>query len=368
MPGAGRHARNLHYALVALAVSAITSWSTIASAEPYIAVQQGLACGQCHVNPTGGGMRTAVGNAFAQGVLPAQHVDTGSLVWTGAINNYIAMGGDFRAAATWSSDTAVSNAFNTEQARIYLGITPIPDRVLLYIDEQVAPGAAGNREAWAMYRFGADRWYLRAGHMVLAYGLRLQDQQAFVRQVAGINMDSPDDGIELGYRAGAWDAQFAVSNGIASGTETANGKRYTAQVVRIQDRWRVGVGASYNDNSSQRSTAACLFGGLRTGPVSWLAETDLVNLQPPGQIEHQLAAALLEANWLLRRGLNLKLTTELLDPDPNHSGSLQTRYSVVGEYTPMQFIQLRLGVRFVDDNSSQYQAMNQGFLEVHAYF
>src|SRR5271154_4029104 len=172
MPAANPNARIARHALVALAVLAITSWRTIASAEPYIAVQQGLACGQCHVNPTGGGMRTAVGNAFAQGVLPAEHVDTGNFVWTGAINNYIAMGGDFRAEATWSSGTAASSAFNTEQARIYLGITPIPDRVLLYIDEQVAPGAAGNREAWAMFRFGAGVWYLRGGQMYLPYGLR----------------------------------------------------------------------------------------------------------------------------------------------------------------------------------------------------
>ena len=178
--------------------------------------------------------------------------------------------------------------------------------------------------------------------------------------------------MELGYRAGAWDAQLAVSNGAPAGTETDNGKQYTAQVVRVQDRWRVGVGVNYNDSSTQRSTAGCLFAGLRTGPVAWLAEADLVNTRPSGQpggpIEHQLAAALLEANWLVRSGANLKLTAELLDPDRSRSGNLQTRFSVVGEYTPMQYLQLRLGARLLDDNSTQYQAVNQAFLEVHVYF
>jgi hypothetical protein len=331
-------------------------------------MQQGLACGQCHVNPTGGGLRTVVGNAFAQGVLPAHHVDTGSLVWTGAINNYIAMGGDFRAAATWTNAAVANSAFNTEQARVYLGISPIPDRVLLYIDEQVAPDAAVNREAWAMYRFADNRWYLKAGHMTLAYGLRLQDQQAFVRQIAGINMDTPDNGMELGYRSGLWDAQLAISNGTAGGAESDNGKQYTGQVVRIKDSWRVGVGMNYNDSSTQRSTAATLFGGLRTGPVAWLVEADMVNTQPSGQVEQQLAAALLEADWLVRQGANLKLTAEVLDPDRSRSGNLQTRFSVVGEYTPMQYLQLRLGARWLDDHSVVYQAVNQAFLEVHAYF
>jgi len=343
-------------------------WSARVSAEPYIAVQQGLACGQCHVNPTGGGMRNLVGNAFAQNVLPAQHVDTGDLVWTGAINNYIAMGGNFRAAASWSNATVAHDSFNTQQARAYLAVSPIPDRVTLYIDELVAPGAAVNQEAWAMYRFDGDRWYLRAGRMTLPFGLRLQEQQAFVIQISGITMDTPDDGIELGYRSGPWDAQFVVSNGTAGGAENNTGKQYTGQVVRIQDRWRIGAGGSYNDDAAQRTAEACLFGGLRTGPVSWLAQIDAVNTQAAGQPQQHLAAALLEANWLVRRGANLKLTAELLDPDRSHSGNLQTRYSVLGEYTPMQYVQLRLGARWRNDNSSVYQAINEAFLEVHVFF
>ncbi len=101
--------------------------------------------------------------------------------------------------------------------------------------------------------------------------------------------------------------------------------------------------------------------------MSWLAEADLLNLQPAGKIEQQQAAALLEANWLVRRGANLKLTAEVLEPDRGQSGNLQTRFSVVGEYTPMQYVQLRLGARWTDDHSAQYQAVNQAFLEVHAY-
>ena len=109
-------------------------------------------------------------------------------------------------------------------------------------------------------------------------------------------------------RAGVWDAQFAVSNGAVGGAEGDNGKQYTAQVVRILDRWRVGVGANLNDSTGQRSRSGSVFAGLRTGPVAWLAEADLVNVHPGTAAEQQLAAALLEASWRVVPGSNLKFT------------------------------------------------------------
>ncbi|MDE2251457.1 MAG: hypothetical protein KGL25_08640 [Gammaproteobacteria bacterium] len=339
-----------------------------AAAEPYIAVQQGLPCGQCHFNPTGSGLRTAVGNAMAQNVLPAQHVAIGANAWTGEINSFIAAGGDLRTDANWTNAGAARTALGLEQARLYLGISAVPDRVLLYLDEQVAPDTAVSREAWAMYRFGSQRWYLRAGRMVLPYGLRLQDQQAFVRQVAGINMDTPDNALELGYRAGDWDAQFAVSNGAAGGSAADSGKQYTAQLVRLVSRWRIGLGMNRNDSSGQQSRATSLFAGARTGPVTWLAEADLVNTRPGTAAEQRIAAALLEADWRALPGANLKLTSEWLDPDRRQGGDLRARYSVVAEYTPIQYLQLRLGLRTLRDAAAQAPDFEQGFFQVHVYF
>ena len=339
-----------------------------AEAEPYIAVQQGLACGQCHFNPAGSGLRTAVGNAIAQSVLPAHHLDTGDNTWTGAINSFIAVGGDLRADASWSNAGAARSALSLEQVRAYLGVTVIPDRVLLYIDELVAPDNALSREAWAMYRFGAQRWYLRAGRMVLPYGLRLQDQQAYIRQVSGINMDSTESAMEIGYRQGPWDAQFALSNGAAGGIEGDSGKQFTAQLVRLMARWRVGVGLNRNDSAGQESRATSLFAGLRTGALAWLAEADLVNGLPGTAHEQRVAAALLEANWRVAPGGNLKFTAEWLDPDRRRSGNLRTRYSVVGEYTPIQYLQLRLGLRSQSDVNLHNGNLDQAFFQVHGYF
>jgi hypothetical protein len=358
------------FLLAALCAAALAAWSPRSHAEPYLAVQQGFACAQCHVNPTGSGLRNAVGNAIAQGVIPARQLATGDAAWTGAVNSFMAAGGDLRADASWSNGAGSSarSALSLEQARVYLGFTILPERLQLYIDEQVAPDAAVNREAWAMVRSSAERWYLRAGRMVLPFGLRLQDQQAFIRQVAGINMDTPDSAVELGFRSGPWDAQFALSNGTAGGPGGGNGKQYTAQLVHIRERWRLGVSGNFNDNAGQRSRAAGLYAGVRTGPVAWLAETDLVDVQPGTTASQHLAAALLEANWHALPGGNLKFTAEWLDPDRGRSGDLQTRFSVVGEYTPIQYLQLRFGARRQGAQGTLQRDLNQAFLQLHVYF
>jgi len=70
-----------------------------AHAEPYLAVQFGLKCNVCHVNPTGGGLRSTVGDVLAQTAIPSAHLDTGGDNWTGALGQYFRVGGDLRCSS-----------------------------------------------------------------------------------------------------------------------------------------------------------------------------------------------------------------------------------------------------------------------------
>jgi hypothetical protein len=346
-------------------------------AEPYLAVQMGLQCGQCHVNPTGGGERTVYGEIFAQTLLPATHIDTGGDQWTGEVAKFLSVGGDLRFQASYTKvpGTTSTNQFDLEQARVYLSANVIPQRLLVYVDEQVAPGGALNREAYGMYWSANHDWYLKAGQMYLPFGLRLQDTSAFVQQITGINMTTPDKGVEFGWERGLWDAQLAVSNGTAGGAVTSHGKQVSGQLIYVQSMWRVGVAANYNDASSSGSkSAAGVFAGLRTGPVAWLAQVDATHdnsvtnqLVPPGPLKQ--VASLLEANWLIVKGNNLKLTAEFLDPNKDVHNNGQTRWSIVYELSPIQFVQLRAGFRYNDgipQAPSQHQKL--AFLELHGFF
>ncbi len=342
-----------------------------AQAEPYLAVQLGFKCGQCHVNPTGGGLRTTFGDLFAQTVLPATHLDGAADNWTGAINEYLRTGGDLRfdATVTTAPNTRSLQEFDLEQARVYLEADAIPGRLLAYIDEQVAPGGALNREAYVLFWSASHDWYLKAGQMYLPFGFRLQDQTAFILTTTGINMTTPDQGVEFGWERGHWDAQFAVSNGTAGGAVTGDGKQYSSQLIYVESAWRLGLAANLNDQSGGKKTAYGVFAGLRTGPISWLAQAEVTDDESIANGQGKELATLLEANWLIARGNNLKITDEFLNPNREVPNGEQTRWSFVYELTPIQFIQIRTGLRFYDgipQDNSEHQ--RQYFVQLHGLF
>ncbi|HTC53858.1 MAG TPA: hypothetical protein VK700_18130 [Steroidobacteraceae bacterium] len=342
-----------------------------AFAEPYIAVQTGLKCSQCHVNPTGGGLRGPYGDVYAQTLMPASKIDTGPDLWTGDVSKFFRIGGDLRteALATEVPHSKTISQFMLEQARVYLEAQVIPDRLLVYVDEQVAPGGALNREAYVLYWAADHDWYLKAGQLYLPFGWRLQDQTAFVRQASGINMTTPDQGAEFGWLRGHWDAQLDVTNGTAGGTVTDSRKEFTSQLVYVESIWRTGLAANYNDKLGGGRSTFGLFAGLHTGPITWLGEADVIDDKSQGFAQGRMLATLVEANWLISRGNNLKLTAEYLDPNRDLQNNGETRWSVVYELTPIQFAQIRAGVRYYDGiPQSNTQNTRLYFIELHGFF
>ena len=210
--------------------------------------------------------------------------------------------------------------------------------------------------------------------MYLPFGWRLQDQTAFIQTTSGINMSTPDQGVEFGWERGHGDAQLAVSNGTGGGSGSGdNGKQYSGQLIWVESMWRVGAAANFNNKAVGNRSAFALFAGLRTGPVQWLAQGEVIDDKSiaagtPVTGQRQ-AATLVEANWTLARGNNLKITGEYLDPDRHVANDSQTRWSAVYEWTPIQFVQLRGGAR-IQDGIPQIDTQHTKlyFVELHGFF
>lgn len=341
-----------------------------AGAEPYLAVRKGLKCVMCHTSPSGGGLRTAYGNVYGQAELPGRRLDLGDL-WTGELGEYLAVGGDIRGG--WNQvnvpGQATFSETGLEEFLAYVAVTPFPRHLTLYVDARLRPGDPVVRERYARLSTSDGRWWLRAGEFFLPYGLRLQDDDAFVRRVTGINFNTPDTGWELGLEMGPWTGQLAVTRGTAGGPEVDSGKQYSLRVSHVTATWRVGASFNFNDTRFGDRQMQNVFAGVRTGRISWLAELDYIidDGAPIGR--RRLWASLVEANVRLKQGHNLKAAFEYFDPDTDVSEDQQMRLSLVWEYFPVQFFQTRFGYRRYD-GIPQNPAQNRErlFLELHIPF
>jgi hypothetical protein len=364
---------------IALATAALLC-SLAAHAEPYLAVRAGAKCVSCHVNPTGGGKRTEFGSLYGALTMSASRLaeapggtkdDAPPPPWTGRLNEHLAIGGDLRADldAARAPNQASSLDFATQSAQLYLQLSPVPERLMVYVDERVAPGAALNRETYALLWSREHGAYLKAGRFFLPYGLRLQDDSAFVRQAPGINFTSSDDGVEGGLELGPWSAQLAVSNGTAGAAENDRRKQVSLLASTVRPLWRAGASVNANNSIAGDRRMRNLFAGLKTGPVAWLAELDFIADYLPAGARRTQRAGLVEGNVEIARGHNLKLSYEWLDPDLEAAGDERKRVSLVWELWAFEHTQFRLGWRD-SRGPAQIDAQNaqEMFLQWHAYF
>lgn len=351
------------------ATLALLSSGEHAAAEPYLAVQKGMQCSNCHSSPAGGGKRTVYGNVFAQSELAARRLGDGK-AWTGEVTKWLAIGADLRASF---EDIDVPNRSGTSdvdfnRGTFYAEATLIPNRLSLYVDEQFSPNDFETREIYVRLNSKDAKWFVAGGEFYLPYGLRLQDDTAFVRQATGINFANTDRGLLGGYNFGPWSTIASITDGSGAGRNGA-GNQVSLISSYTQATWRAGVSVNVNDDDAGDRTMFGLFGGLKTGPVAWLAEIDSISDNVSPGVTADAFAGLLEANWTIRGKNNLKLSYDYLDPNIDISEDQQVRYSLVWEHSPMQFIQARIGYRLYD-GIPQVDAQNRKvfFAELHGFF
>jgi len=362
--------RNPVVVAVGLALLLVTAG---ACAEPYLAVEAGLKCASCHTNPTGGGKRNLFGMTYARTQIAASNilVDDAPQPWNSQVTSWLGLGGDYRGGFTVvDPDRSPSESdWATEKATLQLAIEAIDGLLTIYGDQQLAPGDSLNRETYLLATPANGRYVIKAGQFFLPFGLRLQDDNTFVRQRSGISFTTPDEGVEFGLELPKWSAQAAFTDGTA-GAGSAPGKDQTSlSATYVLPKWRVGGSFNISEDPLGDRTMQAIFAGWKTGSVSWLAEIDLIKDDIPGGGDVDTYATLIEGNWRFRKGHNLKIGYEFLDPSDSISEDEQERYSVVWEYSPFQLFQLRAGYRFFNGVPLIPVTNRKEFLlELHAYF
>ena len=337
---------------------------SIGIAEPYLAAKTGLKCMSCHVSPTGGGMRTEFGLAFGQ-TLSSDSSE--SSILTSQINSYLRLGGDFRASTQVIETPQQQSQFSTQTDRVSLYLhAEMSPQLDFYIDQQLAPNSL-NRTAWVKYQSEDKSRYIRAGKFFLPYGLRLEDDSAFIRQVSGISFFTADNGVELGFDRDKWSMQLALSNGTAGATDNNREKQISFRAAYIKPIWRLGTSLNSNNGPLVKREMFNLFAMLNLFDSQWLIEMDRIT--DSGGISVTQHVFLLELNKEIIKGHNLKLTWEAHDPDADTDGELRKRSSLVWEYFPLRQLQLRSGIRIGDaDPLNPQDNRDELFVSLHTWF
>lgn len=333
------------------------------TAEPYLAIRTGFKCSQCHVNRTGGGKRTDFGMIYSQTRLYMKIIRSSkrSSFFDGKLNELISMGANFRAddvslfefESSGGEEADFSNNTRISEANLYFQIDVVPDALTFYVDQTLAPNST-NRELFGMIQNLPMNSYLKVGRILLPYGFRLLDNDAFIRNRTGYTYNRSGTGLEVGLEPGPFSLVANVTDSQLS--------LIGSTVFR-----RVRVGGSFGRNI--RRSGDFVFGafaGVNFGRFTLLGEGDWINIDDIDRF-----AGIAELNFLIRQGLNFKFTYEFFDrnTDVSNDRDGQDRFTIGVEPFITQFMQIGIFYRinrFIPQNVPLNQ--DQLTLQFHVFF
>lgn len=388
----------------ALVAAVVIGAAGAATAEPYFAVREGQKCSACHVNMTGGGMRTSFVAAHAKEILKYPNwfapLTKPTDAFTGEINQWVAIGGDLRVDATAvmqdepnASGTVPNNkAFRSrleefdlevDEAVGYLEVRLIPDLLTFYLDQRFAP-STDTREVWGMAYLPWDI-YVKAGKMFLPYGLQLQDDESFIRggrngsASTGFSFNVSQPAFELGWEPGPVAFAGAVSQGIVDDRDVqVTGTVYSLFTdVPVVRSVLLGLSGSRVGGSGDETALFGFFTGFNLGRFTYLGEVDFghYDFTNPTTGRGDSAGTFItysEGNYLLFDWLNVKAAFDYADYDgslPRAGDDAENRVSFGVEPFLARFLQLRFFYR-VTNGVESLPSHNQGLwiTELHMFF
>jgi len=386
----------------ALATGCVVVGVLPALAEPYIGMREGLPCAACHVNVTGGGMRTDLVRTHARDVLRYPNFfgefSNPPDYFTGEINKYVAIGSDLRAnyMAVFQDEPVngqvpnnevirgrlESNDFDVSEFVMYGQVRLIPDKLFVYVDQRFLP-SIDTREAFVfLHGIFPYEGFVKAGRFFLPYGLQLQDDGAFIRggtngsANTGFSFNNQQAGLELGAMPGPMTLVASVTDGPPGDTDvqvtaTAYGMFTDVPVVRS-----VMLGGSVSRVAPPGTDYVVFgfFGGTNLERLSLLAEVDFLSTKNPmtnGEYVGQFISYT-EVNYLFFDWLNFKVAVNYADDDGNLSEHTDDAENLVlFGFEPFwnRFLQTRLFYSISNGVQSQ-PTHNQNVLcvEIHAFF
>ncbi len=342
-----------------LAGAVLLGLAAAAHAEPYLAVRSGAKCSDCHTNLDGGGKRTAFAHIHSHDILRDLQIlplPKGVKSFNGELNEYVSIGADLRVRSTSTWDSIPNARGRVPQNRAFrphfasqdlevqeaLGSLQVdlwPDVLMLYGDFNAAGGGVTARETVAILKLPYDT-FVKGGRFFPPFGLRVYEDEHYIRSRTGFTFQNPDEGVELGVIPGPFYLAASVTNGAGGDRDVLtsfNGYGVFDELPVVRN---VLAGGSIARQSNKRTVGA-IYAGANLWKFTYLAEFDIIddrNVLPPDTGRDQYASYA-EVNLLLFDWLNVRGTFDFLKVSGDRD---QTRYQIGLEPFIDKFIQPRL--------------------------
>jgi len=356
-------------------------------ARPRFSSRMNLPCQSCHVNPSGGGMRNAFGQDFGREQLAVKQwqQEYGLEDFSTKITDFISYGTDFRFLAfyqTKSNPDVSSSSFFPMQMDLFLNLA-VSKKISLYLNPAFGP--YNRLEAFAVAKVLPASGYVKAGRFAPPYGLRLDDHTSFVRQATPFrdNMGQ-QSGLEFGFGPSPFNLMGAVTNGMRGDIDGGLAKAVFGKLEAHGSFGPVnllGGISSYNDVSGGEKLnlqgaygAATVFQRLTLigtvehiqGNSSVMSVSSDRNQRNTAGTNLKQLALLVEADYPLSDGVDLKLMYDFFDPNTDVKSGTATRISGGLEVIPVSGVEVRPLIRFTKDskldrNTTDFQVL------VHLY-
>lgn len=393
-------------------LTVLLCWFTPAelAALPRFALMSGAKCASCHVNPTGGQMRTEYGaTSFSVDLLPLRaskpedgESEEDAFTFNPKLSENISIGGDYRSQFIYD-DASKASTFQLMTMTLY-GTVKLTKKILFYYKQDIVNNAYGvsgfgGPEAFAIGRILPNNWYVKGGSFMPDFGWRIDDHTAYTRggDLGFINNAAANAGLifvpnykDIGVEVGGYLGGLFFSSGIFNGTgniqkldfSKGHSFAYTAKAEYMGTfsnvNYRVGIsGYGYQSFKMGAVHAGMAFGDFvlmgevdfthhRLNPFSGLVNESINQMAASGEVSFQPVQGV----WLIGRldmldpirGRGDDWT--ILDSPPNYN--TLKRYTFGVEFFPYPFIELRPMLRIYDEKPAINN--NQFMFQTHVWF
>ncbi len=364
------------------------------AAMPRFSAAEGLPCSACHVDPTGGGMRSGYGRAEFSATrlhLPGASLAEGAVPLDPQATDSLTFGADVRLLyqQLFKTDAPEPNiaSFYPMQSSLYVA-ADLWQHATVY----VAPTLTGNEtliyEASVLLNLPWEGAWVRAGRFTPDYGYKLADHSIFVRKQLGLGPLDKDTGLQLGLELGSVNLSLSLTNGTGAEApwDTNLAKAVFGRVGWIGRfdplRFQLGFSAGYDldglgadrslSGGDERVEDARLgvFGAIGVGRFTWIGEADVRRLDDrmaPDAVTEVVSLQQLAIQVV--PGADLLLSWELWDADIELEANGIHRVGAGFDLFPWPFVELDVRWRLVLGGSKHPMTdLHELMAVAHAFF